>query len=397
MAAQASPPGFNLGGLGADPRPVYRALREQCPVLRTGSGLGGAVISRYDDVLFALRHPEIFSSDAEAVSIGQERPLIPLQIDPPEHVKYRKLLDPVFSRKRMQLLEPEVRALAAQLARTLSERDGCSFHTEFAEPLPSTVFLRLLGLPLERLPEFIEIKDGIIRPQAQGAAAQQEIRNASGGRIYALFEEALDARLREPREDLLGWMLGEEVDGEKLSREQILDICFLLLIAGLDTVTASLDCFIAYLAQHPERRRMAIERPALLDGAIEELLRSETPVIAVPRVLKQDVTIAGVELKVGEKVTLLLGAADTDERAFERPDEVDFERRPNRHLAFGGGPHRCLGSHLARMELRVALEEFHRHVPVYSLPPGAQLSYSVGIRQIDDLPLVFREPEAAAP
>jgi cytochrome P450 len=388
-------PGFQMGGLGADPKPAYRMLRDRCPVLHTGAA-GGAVISRYEDVLWALRHPEIFSSDAEAVAIGQERPLIPLQIDPPEHVKYRKLLDPVFSRKCMQALEPQVRELAAELAGRIAARAACCFHRDFAEPLPSTVFLRLLGLPLERLPEFLEIKDGIIRPDAQGMPAQQQLRNAAGQRIYALFEEALDARLRAPREDLLSWMLGEQVDGERLTREQILDICFLLLIAGLDTVTASLDCFIAYLAQHPKRRRMVVEQPALLDGALEELLRSETPVVGVPRVLRQDVTVAGVQLQAGQKVTLLLGAADTDERAFENADSVDFERRPNRHVAFGGGPHRCLGSHLARMELRVALEEFHRQVPVYSLQPGTELRYSIGIRQIAELPLVFREPEGEA-
>jgi cytochrome P450 len=234
------------------------------------------------------------------------------------------------------------------------------------------VFLRLLGLPLERLDYFLELKDGIIRPQELGATDERAARQEAGRKIYALFEEAIDSRLADPTDDLLTWMIGEEVDGEKLTRPQILDICYLLLIAGLDTVTASLDTFVAYLAKHPERRRMAVERPQLLDGVIEELLRHETPVVAVPRVVVQEVTLAGVTLSPGEKATLLIGAANADEAGF--PD-----------------PHRCLGSHLARMELRAALDEFHKRVPVYSVPSSVQLSYSIGIRQVDPLPLVFRE------
>ena len=381
MAQESPAP--TLGGGSEDPRPGYRRLRDECPVLRSGASV---VVSRYEDVLWALRHPEVFASE-DAVSIGNERPLIPLQVDPPEHVKYRKLLDPVFSRKRMEVLEPRVRRLAAQRVAAVAGRGECDFHKEVSEPLPSTIFLELLGLPLERLPYFLELKDGIIRP---GADATAETREAVGRRIYALFEEALDARAAEPRDDLLSWMLGEEVEGQRLSREQILDICYLLLLAGLDTVTASLDCFVAYLAQHPERRRMAAGRPELLDGAIEELLRSETPVVAVVRVLARDATLAGVELKAGDRAMLLLGAADGDERAFEDPDRVDFERRPNRHLAFGGGPHRCLGSHLARMELRAVLDEFHARIPDYELAPGAQLDYSGGIRQLAELPLVWK-------
>jgi cytochrome P450 len=327
----------------------------------------------------------------DSVEIGNERPLIPLQVDPPEHVKYRKLLDPVFSRTRVLRLEPEVRKLAAELCDRFAARGACDFHREFAEPLPSTVFLRLLGLPLERLEYFLELKDGIIRPQELGATDERAARADAGRKIYALFEEAIDARLAQPTDDLLTWMLGEEVEGEKLSRQQVLDICYLLLIAGLDTVTASLDTFVAYLARHPERRRMAVERPQLLDGVIEELLRHETPVVAVPRKVVQEVTLSGVTLAPGERVTLLIGSANADDAGFPGADEVDFERRPNRHLAFGGGPHRCLGSHLARMELRAALDEFHKRVPVYSLPPGTELAYSVGIRQVDPLPLVFRE------
>jgi cytochrome P450 len=166
-------------------------------------------------------------------------------------------------------------------------------------------------------------------------------------------------------------------------------MCHLLLLGGLDTVTATLDCAIVYLARHPERRRLLVDDAAVTAGAIEELLRAETPVMIVPRVVKQDCTIDGVDIRAGDHATLCIGAANGDDAEFERSDDVDFARTPNRHLAFGGGPHRCLGSHLARMELRVALEEFHRRIPEYHLAAGTEVHYSPGIRQAETLPLVF--------
>ncbi len=371
-----------------NPHPSYRELRQRCPVARNPLN-DGVVISRYDDVVWALRHPEVFSSETHDLAIGQERPLIPLQLDPPEQTQYRKLLDPIFSRKRMLTLEPEVRTRSSRLIDTFADRGECDFNAEFAVPLPSAVFLSLLGLPYEDLDEFLDIKDSILRPNTQDMDEAEKIRSSAGQRSYAYFERVLDERQRQPREDLLSWMLSAEVDGERLTREQILDICYLMLIAGLDTVTATLDCFIHYLAQHPERRRSIVERPELVDGAIEELLRHETPVTMVVRTLRCDTEFRGLQLKKGENVTLVIGAADTDESAFEGSDDADFERRPNRHVAFGAGPHRCLGSHLARMELHVALEEFHRRIPEYGIRPGAEVEFSPGIRQARTLPLVW--------
>ena len=215
------------------------------------------------------------------------------------------------------------------------------------------------------------------------------MQEAAGRRCYEYFERTLDERAKSPREDILSWMLSAEVDGQRLTREQILDICYLLLLAGLDTVTATLDCFIAYLAQHPDRRRMIVERADLLDGAIEELMRTETPVTMVVRTVVKEVTLCGVTLHPGDNAALILGAANSDEEQFAGGAEVDFSRTPNRHVAFGGGPHRCLGSHLARIELRVGLEEFHRRIPDYELKSGTELQYSPGIRQVMELPIVF--------
>jgi cytochrome P450 len=219
-----------------------------------------------------------------------------------------------------------------------------------------------------------------------------------GQRIYGYFERAIDRRLTEPpRDDLITHLLSAEIEGQKLTREEILDVCFLFLLGGLDTVTATLGCSVAYLAANPEQRRRLVARPESIPGAVEEMLRWETPVAAVPRLVKQDVRLSGLEIKEGEVALLLLGAANVDEAEFDEAARVDFERERNRHLAFGSGPHRCLGSHLARMELRVALEELHRRIPDYAIEPGETPRHTFGIREVKYLPLAWSVAPAADP
>jgi cytochrome P450 len=164
-------------------------------------------------------------------------------------------------------------------------------------------------------------------------------------------------------------------------------MCHLLMLGGLDTVTATLDCMVSYLAEHPDRRRALADDPALVDTVVEELLRAETPVVMVPRVVAQDATIAGVDVKAGDHAVIILGAADTDGAEFPDAESVVFDREKNRHVAFGAGPHRCLGSHLARMELRVAIEEFHKRIPDYRIQDDVDLHFSPAIRQAADLRL----------
>jgi cytochrome P450 len=372
----------------ANPQPAYRELLKSCPVAHT-AGMGGKALTRYEDVLHALRHPEIFSSVMSTTLLGNVRPLIPLQIDPPELTKYRKLLDPLFSHKRSRELAPDMRKLANQLIDGFIDSGECEFTRDFAIPYPCTVIVRLMGLPYDDLDLLLELKDGIVRPAAADFEEATRIRAETGQRIYAYFEKAIDERERSRGEDLLSYFLAAEAGGERLTRNDVLDICFLFLLGGLDTVTASLGCAFAYLAAHPEQRRLIVEDPSLIPTAVEELLRWETPVMAVARVVKQDVTIGDVELKAGEPVTLLLGAADVDESEFPEAHRVDLGRGRNRHVAFGGGAHRCLGSHLARMELVVAYEELHRRIPEYRLKTGEQPKYGLGIREVQSLPLVF--------
>lgn len=379
----------------ACPQPIYAELAASCPVA-TQALTGGPIISRYEDVIWALRHPEIFSSAMEVqMSLGTDRPMIPQQIDPPAQTRYRKLLDPQFSRKKMALLEPAVRQRAHELIDGFVDDGRCEFNHQFAVPLPCSAFLTLMGLPQSDLPLFLRLKDGIIRPQNQLEQPTPETlteqRKKSGREIYDYFGEVIAERRQKPGNDMVSYLVQAEMDGERLSHEEILDVSFLLILAGLDTVTATIGCNIAYLAANPEQRERLVRDPSLIPSAIEELMRWETPVTGVPRVVKQDVTIAGVEIEAGQLVTLLLGASNVDPREFPEPESVDFGRERNRHIAFGSGPHRCLGSHLARMELQVAMEVWHQRVPRYEIQAGETPTYSPGIREVLHLPLVWGE------
>ncbi|MGZ4705570.1 MAG: cytochrome P450 [Acidimicrobiales bacterium] len=376
----------------ANPQPMFKMLREGSPVMAV-DGVG-VVLARRAEVDETFRHPETFSSNMSAVDLGNIRPLIPLQIDPPEHKKYRKILDPIFAPRQMALLEEPVSKLVNDLIDGFIARGEVDFAAEFSIPFPSQVFLTLLGLPLDELPTFLAMKDGIIRPDHVtgsdwNSPEMLEHQRATAASIYAYFESVLDEREAERRDDLLSRFLDTEVDGHQLSREEILDICFLFLIAGLDTVTATLDCMFAYLARNPDQRRRIVDDPSIIPSAVEELLRWETPVMGVVRVAVEDTELGGCPVHKGDQVTVLLGSANTDETEFDDADDVRFDREVNRHLAFGGGVHRCLGSHLARQELRIALREWHRRIPEYSVPSGVTLEYTGGIRSIERFPMQF--------
>ncbi len=382
--------------MAANPQPVWKMLRDDMPVLRIDEMMssGAVMLSRKGDIMEALQHPEIFSSNMDAVDLKNKRPMIPLQIDPPDHKKFRKLLDPIFAPRKMQAMDDEVSALVNNLIDGFIDKDGVDFAKAFSVPFPSVVFLTLLGLPPEDLDTFLTMKDGIIRPDhvtgkprdsEETSRYQQKIADS----VYDYFNEVLDKRELERQDDLLSLFLDAEVEGERLTREDILDICFLFLIAGLDTVTATLDCMFSFLAQNPDHRRQLVEDPSVIPNAIEELLRWETPVMSIARVAVSDTELGGCPVHAGDQVMVMIGSANTDEAEFPDADEVRFDREVNRHIAFGGGIHRCLGSHLARLELRVALREWHKRIPDYEIEPDHTLVYTAGIRSIDYFPMRF--------
>ena len=377
--------------MAAAPQPVYAEFRAM-PVMPL-DGMGVMLTCR-KEVDEAFRNPAVFSSNMAAVDLKNARPLIPLQIDPPEHKKYRKILDPLFAPRAMALLEESVTKLVNDLIDEFIDDGEVDFAQSFSIPFPSQVFLTLLGLPLDDLPIFLGMKDGIIRPDVASGAPWGSERalahqQATADSLYDYFNRVLDDREVAPTDDLLTQFLTFEVDGEKLTRNEILDICFLFLIAGLDTVTATLDCMYAYLAQHPDQRDQIVADPSIIPAVVEELLRWETPVMAVVRVATEDTEISGCPISKGDQVVAMLGAANTDENDLPDADVVRFDREVNKHIAFGGGVHRCLGSHLARQELRIALREWHRRIPTYAVAEGAELVYTPAIRSIDHFPMTF--------
>ncbi|MCK9927701.1 cytochrome P450 [Frankia sp. Mgl5] len=371
------------------PQAVFPGLRAQRAI---SLGERGVLVTRSADIATLLTNPEVFSSGVGVAQTGTERPLIPLQIDPPKHREYRRILDPLFSPQRMKEMEGPITELARGLVDAIATESEVDFVQQFSLRFPSQVFLALLGLPLGELPTFLEMKDGFIRPESitgrpRGHEDSVALLKTTAASIYEYFDAVIADRRSTPGEDIVSRFLQTEVEGARLSHEDILDICFLFLVAGLDTVSASLDCMMLHLALHPDRRHALVNDPTLIPNAVEELLRWESPVMMVARFATQDTEIAGCPVRKGQVVTGLLGAANTDEREIPEPEAVRFNRDTNRHIAFGRGPHRCLGSHLARLELRIALREWHARIPDYRVPDGFQPAFTTTIRSLVALPL----------
>ena len=377
----------------SSPQGRYVDMIEQGGCVAPMDGMLMTYARPYTD--YVLRHAEIFSSEA-MMGLGNVRPLIPLNVDPPAHAKYRKILDPLFAPKEMEKQEEDITMRVNHFIDAFQDRGECNFTEEFAELFPSSVFLGLMGFPWSELDTMIKLRDGILHPEKidpeawLDAEKRTAVTSATGQDIYDYFNSWLDERQRNPQDDILSHFLQAEIDGERLTREEILDICFLFLIAGLDTVSDSLTLFWAFLAQNVSHRRTIVEDPAVIPAAVEELLRWESPVpVGVPRTAKSDTQLpSGQTVPAGTICVVSYGAANMDPSEFSDPFEVRFDRETNRHVAFGGGVHRCLGSHLARRELRVALREWHRRIPDYRIKPGHEkLEYPPGLRHIKDLTL----------
>lgn len=376
------------------PQDAFAQMREAAPAMRIeGSGV---IVTTRAAMMEVFRHPEIYSSQMPAGHLGNVRPLIPIEIDPPDQRKFRKILDPLFTPKHLEHLARPIEALVNNLIDGFIDEPEIDFAQRFSVPFPSQVFLTLFGLPMQDLPRFLAMKDGIIRPfHVLGTSMNDprtgELQATTAASIYDYFNEVLDKREAEPRDDLLSHFLGAEVEGERLTRDEILDICFLLLIAGLDTVSASLDCFFHYLAEHPDERTALVADPSISPLVVEELLRWETPVMLVSRIATRDSELGGCPIRAGDKVHPFLGSGNTDESEFPEADAIQWGRKANRHIAFGAGIHRCLGSNLARLELRIALRVWHSRIPHYRVKPGTELVYTIGVRSVDSFPMVLGE------
>jgi len=378
--------------LADDPYPALRALRERAPVFFSEEHGGFWGMTRYQDVYDAAHRVETFASGLGPITIPapmtlegaeSQRPA-PISYDPPDHRRYRSFINPYFSPARIEAMEPWFRQIATELIDKFIDRGEADFAQEFAIPMPMFVICGLLGIPDERWAEFRgQIEDIIaFTDRDRTLNAVMEV----GGYMAAMLAE----RRERPTDDLLSFVANGIVDGAPMSDEEILGFAVLLFGAGAETTTNAIGNTLSYLAEHPDLRSELAGDLELLPNAIEEFLRFDTPVFGLARTVAHDTEFAGQSMREGDRVLLMWGAANHDPAEFEDPDSVNIHRFPNRHLAFGSGIHRCLGSHLARLELRVALEELLRRIPEFSLAPGARADRCVGVtRGTRSLPVVF--------
>jgi cytochrome P450 len=374
--------------LAVDPYPVYQALRDRCPVARSDEYGGFWVLSRYADIDAAAQDTGTFSSRSISIPVeiglgGLRVP--PLDEDPPEHTRFRQLLLPFFSPGRALKLEPLTRQVAAELIDGFVSEGGCDAAEAYSKPLPIAVLAQILGVEPADQALFAEWTTAIVEYGATDPARAAK----AGADIYAYFANLLDARRDDPRDDLVTYLLEAELDGERMSDDERLGCSVLLLLAGIDTTWSTLGSFLWYLAQDPEtRRRITADHTSMIAG-VEELLRVFAPT-SVARITTRETMIEGHCIPENEPVLLPFPSANRDERAFPDPDEVVVTRSPNRHLAFGSGAHRCLGAHLARMELRVAVEEFLGRIPHFHLAHPEEVVWKAGpIRGPRRLELAF--------
>ncbi|MCA1644661.1 MAG: cytochrome P450 [Chloroflexi bacterium] len=337
-------------------------LRARCPVPYTQRTGGYYAFTRYADIRAATRDPDTYSSAGEQLMDGLRR--IPIELDPPEHTAYRRIMQPYFSAARMQALEPRVRQFAAELLQPLIERGRGDIANAFTFPFPTRVLCATLNIPDE---DWAKLKLWAGESRLARTAGSDNRGGAAGGNeeFVAYAREMIASRRiapLDPTEDLTSGLLAARVNGEPLTDERILGIVRLLLSAGHNSTTISLGILIGYLAMQPDVQRRLRTEPALIPQAIEEILRYETPVVANanPRIVTRDVTVNGRALKRGDRVVLLWGSGNHDDDAFPDADRCIIDRSPNRNFVFGHGVHMCIGAPVARLELRIALEELLR-------------------------------------
>ena len=388
--------------IAADPYPTYARFRATCPVGRADGRGGYWYVMDYASTRTVLRSPDLYSNAQIKVPYIDETPEIPVQLDGAEHAVWRALLDPLFSLKRMERYRPAMVAEARALLEGVAVAGQCDFASSFTIPFPSRIFCLIMGLPPASLDRYLNLQRDISnvaatkRRDVDDRAQALESYERARAEVRRIFVELKQDRLTHGfGDDVVSELLQLEVDGRPITDDEFHNICILLFTAGLETVTATLGNFFWYLAEHQDQwQRLRRETP-LIPRAAEELLRYES-VVSAGRLVVAETELGGQRLCPGDRLMFLTGAAGRDEGVFDRPDEVDFERSPNRHLAFGAGPHRCLGSHLARMELRIALEEATRLLPEFVLTPGQHPVRTLGqIKAFDVLPLTIGDGVAS--
>lgn len=361
-----------------NPASTWEAVRASgCPVARTEKWGGSSMLTRFDDIRDAARNPGQFSSRAVEVAGPLEAAggllLPPLTSDPPRHKPERDVLMPYFLPARTAGYEDFIRVTARELAEGIAARGEGDAVGDYAQHLTLAVLTELLGVPPGG--RFTEWMVRMIRVGARDQAVRAEVVRE----IIAYLDGILTERTerRGEKDDLISYLVDAEMDGEPLSRKHKLGSAFLVLIAGADTTWSAIGASIWHLASHDDDRRRLLAEPSLTATAVEEFLRAYAPV-TVGRIATSDVELHGRCVRGGERVILPFGAANRDPDVFDEPEQVRIDRRRNRHLTFGTGAHRCLGSNLARLELRIAIEEWLRVMPDFRLTEPDAIEWSGG-------------------
>jgi cytochrome P450 len=335
---------------------------------------GAWLLTKGEDIRAALQQPDLFSSDSLRVATGLV--LAPATLDPPLHTAYRRVLDPLMSPRVVREMEQSIRARAVALVESVAGAGGCEFVGDVAVHFPTRVFTSWFGLAEEQTGYFVSLVGAILHD------AGPESRQAAGAAI-GILSELIAARLAAPADDLVSSLIAIEPDGRRLAAHELLGMSFLLFIAGLDTVVAAMSFSVAHLARHPAQRAAVVSGAVPVATAVEELLRRYS-FVNPPRRLTKDTTFAGVAMRAGDLLITSTHLASTSDADYPDALDVDFGRGPVRHYGFGAGAHRCLGSHLARLELRVFLQEWHARIPTYELvtTPLGHAGSVMGLREL---------------
>jgi len=343
------------------------------------------MFTRLEDIRAAFQDPRMFSSSA--VVPGDPDPpykWIPEMLDPPLHTKWRQLLGVSFTPAAVAKLEPKVRLRFAEILDEIALQGRCDYVADVALRFPNTIFMEIMGLPITDADQFQVWETQILH----GASTNTDRAYGAMMEVVGYFGALIAERRKRPQEDLLSAALGYRIDGDLVSDEDLLAMCLLLFMAGLDTVAMQLSYSMLHLASHEGDRARLVADPELWPTAIEEFLRYYS-FVTPGRKIMTTAEFQGCPMKAGEMIYLPLVSANRDQAEFSDADQVIIDRAVNRHIAFGAGPHRCLGSHLARQELRIGLAAWHARIPNYRLAEGVAITEHGGQVGLDNLPLVW--------
>ena len=356
----------------ADPHAVYARLRAKHPVAHTDRYGGYWLITRYDDVREAARNTDAFSSRGGIVipDVGNPLPFLPIELDPPEHSQYRKPLQAWFSVSRLMALQDDIREMARERLEPIVDRGHADLCAELAGPIPPMVIARLLGLDKSDWPMFRGMAAQMVTAAESGDA---EANTEAMSWLFGFMTQQIVLRQNEPRDDLLTFMTQLKIDGAPISDQDVIGLALFTLIAGHETTTGAIGSMLMHLARDPAAQQRLRDEPAIIAKAVEEVLRIDPPVPNLARTVTQQVTVSGVRLGPGDRVLLSWASANRDAAAFTDPDTMIVDRPNNNHLAFGSGIHRCLGANLARLEMRIVVEELLARIPTFGIADGAEV------------------------